>query len=119
MAPPTCCAFSDDIDWGILGGPSQEAEAPRTAPRGGEPGGATGGATGGGEDDESDEDGFTVFDGFGTDFKPTKVRAHPSPNPNPNPHPNPSPSPSPSPNPSPDHRWLRRGALSHRAQARH
>ena len=79
MAPPTCCAFSDDIDWGILGGPSQEAEAPRTAPRGGEPGGATGGATGGGEDDESDEDGFTVFDGFGTDFKPTKVRAHPNP----------------------------------------
>ena len=57
---PTCCAFSDDIDWGLLGGPSQE-EAPRTAPRGAEPADATGG----GGDDDSDEDGFTVFDGFG------------------------------------------------------
>ena len=58
---PTCCAFSDDIDWGTLGGPSQE-EAPRTAPRGGAD---PADATGGGGDDDSDEDGFTVFDGFG------------------------------------------------------
>lgn len=64
---PTCCAFSEDIDWGMLGGPSQE-DAPAVAPRGADPAEATGG----GGDDDSDDDGFTVFDGFGKDFNPTK-----------------------------------------------
>ena len=69
------CTFSSDIDWSVLGGPSEEPGGGGGGggdPFGGLGGGDSGlGSLGGGDDDEDDE-GFTIFDGFGKDLRPTK-----------------------------------------------
>ena len=78
-APPMgACAFSSDIDWSVLGGPSEEPGGGGGGGSGGDPFGGLGGgdsglgSLGGGDDDEDDE-GFTIFDGFGKDMRPTKT----------------------------------------------